>query len=117
MLHTTFRDNELFLLSPSTIEEYNELRSAKIDAIVDIIHYHRAERGRPPLTFTPLEMPDDQGRLNSSAPTHWDELSPNGVVNMDVPSTPDKIVLYIAFPEHNPFLRAVSLNDIFVCLY
>ena len=99
---------------PETMEEYNERRSSKIDAIVDIILYHQAERGRPPLAFTPLETPDAQGRLNHSSPTQWDEYSADGVVNPDVNPTPDKIVLYIAFPEHNTFLKGVSLHDVYI---
>ena len=111
MLHTAFRSHITLNSPPTTREEYSSRRSSKIDAIIDIIMYHQAERGSPPLAFTQQSTPDDSGRLNLPSPTQWDELSPNGITDADAPITPDKIVLYIAFPEHNPFLKAVSLHE------
>ena len=83
-------------------------RSSKIDAIVDIVKYHQQAPGRPPLVVKHRPATDDPGRLNTFEPTVWDSLSPRGLINPDAPQTPDKIVLLVLFPEHNPFVKAVS---------
>ena len=82
--------------------------SSKIDAIIDIVKHHQKAPGQPPLSVKQEPATNDPGRLNTFVPTAWDSLSPGGLTNPDAPRTPDKIVLFVIFPEHNPFLKAVS---------
>lgn len=82
-------------------------RSSKIDAIIDIVKYHQQAPGRPPLAVKQQGAIDNTGRLNTLEPTVWDSPS-QGLINSNTSRTPDKIVLFVIFPEHNPFLKAVS---------
>ncbi|KAI0085377.1 P-loop containing nucleoside triphosphate hydrolase protein, partial [Irpex rosettiformis] len=93
VLHVSFRDSSLFLSPPATLESYENVRSSKIDAVVAIIQHHTKSPNRPPLNMTWEDA-------RSISPTSY-ELDVS-----KVPDSPDKIVMYSSFPEHNQFLKA-----------
>lgn len=105
VFHIFFCDSKLFSHPPATVEDYMTSRSSKIDAIVDIVKYHKQAPGRLPLAVKQQPATDDPGRLNTFESTVWDNLSSHSLTHSD---SPDKIVLFVVFPEHSPFLKAVS---------
>ncbi|KAI0091818.1 P-loop containing nucleoside triphosphate hydrolase protein, partial [Irpex rosettiformis] len=102
-LHNALRDSEKFRYPPTSREEYYKDRSAKIDAIISIIQYHQQESGRPPLKVKSPPEPNSS-EVNTFEPMSWTDFPPHKLVP---PKTDDKIVMFIAFPEHNPFLNAI----------
>ena len=108
VLHVFFRDQELFHNVFTSREEYNRYPSAKINALIAIIQYHQAASGRPPLHLNHSQQPDDdETDLNPLEASAWSDFPPSIPMKKPPPTTPDKIIVYIGFPEHNVFLNAV----------
>lgn len=102
----------MFKLPPETLQEYLQVPSAKIDAIIAIIQHHQLGPDRAPLNAVarePLASPP-----NTFTPTTWQEVvdaptSGSSLTEMTPSMIPDKIVLFIAFPEHNEYIKAVRV--------
>lgn len=111
VLHVFFRDQELFHQVFTSREQYFDHPSAKINALIAIIEYHQNTSGRPPLRLAHSQQPDvDETALNRFEASVWSDfpLVPS-IPFKTPPTTPDKIIVYIGFPEHNVFINAVRV--------
>jgi hypothetical protein len=77
---------------PETLQEWEDMKSKKLEALVKVIQYHLAADGLPPMSV----VDNDVTPPVDAQPTPQED------------SRPDKIVVYCAFPSNNEFVKAVS---------
>jgi hypothetical protein len=91
LLHRSCNSNHQWG-NPTTIAEWKKDPSRKLDALIELLQYHLAAGNRPHLHV------------------HDDRLVPSAHAPMDTTASPDKIVVYVAFPSSNLQVLAVSLS-------
>ena len=87
---------------PRTPEEWQDMKSAKLDLCLKVVQYYLEADNKPPLELS------EQGELraknpNPSDPHDWSNVNarPDGL-------PPDKIVLFSNFPVNNALIVRVS---------
>lgn len=88
---------------PATIAEWEPNSSSKMNALVRILQYHMATPNAPPLHVDDSAEAQGRNKLVPNPNIAWNDTP-------DV-NTPDKILVYSAFPFHNdPFIKPVPLQ-------
>jgi hypothetical protein len=92
------------------LEEYKADPSSKLDALIDILKYHQREPHLPVLEN--VENWKDYDEVDDEAYYVWtNALEPRDTYMEVAPAakgTPDKVVVYQAFPSHNALVIPVS---------
>lgn len=105
---------------PRTRDQYTSDPSTKIDALLRILKHHKANPGAGPLTnASSVGGGQDSNHLirSEDVPAHMQTPCTNaeGVVEsrpsipegVDLKTHPDKAVVYMAFPSHYQWVKAV----------
>lgn len=88
------------LTHPRTKEEWQDMKSTKLDICIRAVEYYLAEDNRPPLEITDGELAPM--KANPEDPHDWSHHERKSGL------PPDKIVLFSNFPVNNSLIVRVS---------
>jgi hypothetical protein len=106
ILHLLFADPNFLKHVPADLLQYLENPSTKINVLIILLKHHMQQPGAIPLLA--YDVPNSQGESISEL-RETPELVPATAPPAN--GTPDKIVVYLAFPEHLDYILPVSPHD------